>query len=137
MCDFLDEAFEPAMLTYHETSHTYMKQRAAHRFNRTATEPVSPEKADSWRTALTSVQVAEIEWICHREMNTFGYVPDGVPLPFSRRAKGWLKIAYWHLQNWRHRHAPQFILQDRILQRSRTRIRKQFQRTTSAASVPQ
>jgi len=137
LCAFLGEDFEPEMLSYHTTSQKYMKQRALSQFNKAATRPVSSKKADSWRTALSDTQIAEVEWICHHEMDAFGYERDGHSLPFPRRVKGWLKIAYWHLQNWRHRHAPQFILQDRVLQRSRTRLKAVFNRAIPATTSTQ
>lgn len=137
LCTFLQEDFEPGMLSYHETSQKYMNQRAVNRFNKAATRPVSAKKAASWRTGLSEIQVAEVEWICRHEMDAFGYERDGHSLPLSRRVKGWLKIAYWHLQNWRHRHAPQFILQDRVLQRSRTRLKSVFNRAIPATTSTQ
>jgi hypothetical protein len=128
LCDFLGESFESDMLHYHEGSHKYMKERAVDDFNRAATRPISPAKVASWRDGLSDEEVAEVEWIYGSAMNALGYSPTNCPLPLTSRVAGWLKIAYWHVQNWRHRHAPQFILQDRIFQRSRTRFRRVINR---------
>jgi hypothetical protein len=128
LCTFLGETFEQGMLHYHEGSKKYMKERAIADFNRAATQPISRSKVASWRNGLSDTQIAEIEWIYGRAMSDLGYSPSNRPLPLTSRAVGWLKIAYWHVQNWRHRHAPQFILQDRIFQRSRTRFRRAINR---------
>jgi hypothetical protein len=122
LCTFLGEDFEPAMLSYHEDAQKYMKERAVRRFNRAATQPVTASKAESWRSGLSDEQIAEVEWICGDAMDAFGYDRSGLPLPWANRVSGWVKTSYWFFQNWRHRHAPQFVLQDRIFQRLRTRL---------------
>ena len=124
------------MLSFHEDSERYMKQKAIDQFNRAATEPVDASKAVAWQNNLTSMQIAEIEWACGREMERFGYERVNPGLPLFNWFTAWLKVAYWHLQDWRHRQSPQFIFQDQILERSRARIQKMFQhafRTRSAS----
>ena len=133
VCEFLGETFESDMLRYHEGSRTYMKEQAVDDFNRAATRPISPSKVTSWRDGLSDEQVAEVEWIYGSAMSALGYSPTNCPLSLSSRAAGWLKIAYWHVQNWRHGHAPQFILQDRAFQRSRTRFRRAISRFSPAS----
>jgi hypothetical protein len=133
VCEFLGESFESDMLHYHEGSHKYMKERAVDDFNRAATQPISSVKVAAWRDGLSDEEVAEVEWIYGPAISALGYSPTNCPLPLTSRVAGWLKIAYWHVQNWRHGYAPQFILQDRAFQRSRTRFRRAISRFSSAS----
>jgi hypothetical protein len=126
LCTFLGESFEPEMLTYHRDAHRFMKTQAVEEFNGAATRPVSAKKTKAWRKGLSDEQLAEIEWICKDVMIRHGYERTGVPLRWTRRIRGMLVKAYWHLQDWRRRHAPQSILQDRLFQRSRTRLNTLF-----------
>ncbi len=127
LCRFLREDFHPVMLSFHEDSEQYMKQRALDQFNRAATKPVDPDKATAWQQGLSSAQIAEVEWVCRREMDEFGYEREKFALSWASRCAAWLKVAYWHLQDWRHRQSPQFIFQDRILERSRRRVQEMLQ----------
>ena len=129
VCAFLEESFEPHMLEFHRDASKYMKERAISRFNQAATRPIAPEKAESWKSGLSTIQISEVEWICREQMANYGYDRSQAKLPLHRQFFGWLKIAYWHYQNWRHRDSPQFIFQDAILSRTRSRIARLIHRS--------
>jgi len=131
LCSFIDEDFEPRMLDFHRNADQYMKERAVNRFNQAATRPIDPKKVEAWKEGLSAVQISEVEWVCQKQMDRYGYEPVQSKLSLDRRLLGWLKVAYWHYQNWRHSDSPQFIFQDQILSRTRTRIARLFRHSPS------
>lgn len=127
ICGFLDVDYEPAMLSFYEDSERYMKKQAANQFNRSATKPISESKIDAWRGALTPAQVAVIERICRHEMEEHGYEPAAASPWLIPVLNVLIKTLYWKFQMWRHRHSPQYILQDAIFARTRHRIKTFFE----------
>jgi hypothetical protein len=41
-----------------------------------ATEAVTGDRLEAWRTELTTEQIAQVEAVCHRTMARFGYLPS-------------------------------------------------------------
>lgn len=123
ICNFLGVDYEPAMLSFYEDSERYMKKQAAAQFNRSATKPISASKIDAWKGELSPTEVAIIERICRDEMETYGYAPAAPSPPPIPTFSVLVKTAYWKYQMWRHRHSPQYVLQDAIFARTRQRIK--------------
>lgn len=126
VCSVVGERYEPQMLQYHQNAESYMKAKAVSTFNATATQPVTTRKMDAWRGVLTLDQVAVVERICGEEMDTHGYDAIHPRLPVGRRLltalESSLKVCYWHIQNWRHRHIRHYTVRSRIFARSRGRL---------------
>ena len=129
VCTFLDEDFEPRMLEFHRDAGQYMKERAVNQFNQAATRPIAPEKVETWKAELSPVQISEVEWVCRDQMVRHGYELEQLELPLWRRFLGCLKIGYWHYQNWRHKDSPEFVFQDQIFSRTRSRLAQLFYRS--------
>jgi hypothetical protein len=114
------------MLQYHRDAETYMKTDAANTFNATATRPVTTRKVDAWRDFLTLDQIAIVEKICAEEMDAHGYRPLRPRRTMGSRIgttlESTVKVAYWHIQNWRHRHIRHYTVRSQILARSRSRL---------------
>lgn len=96
ICDFLDEAFEPAMLDSRSddnvpipasTSNLDDAQWQAWRENHHAAtlQPVFTSSLEKWRDQLTGREIAMVEGRCAAGMARAGYEPS---LPASRRASG-------------------------------------------------
>lgn len=124
VCEFLGEDFEPGMLEYYKTSQQYMKDEAAQSFNSAATKPIAPSKIGRWKDKLTPRAIAMIELVCHDEMKQHGYALQNHRLSLQDRAVVLAKTLYWHLQNWRNRHNPHFVVKDPPFNRTRHRLRR-------------
>ena len=124
LCNFLDEPFEAAMMTFYKESSRYMKEEAANSFNKAATAPVSSEMLDKWKKRLTDAEVAQIEHVCQEEMREFQYECLHPPLPFKARIELALKRGYWNWQMRRHRHIRHFTVKSLMFERLRHRLKK-------------
>jgi hypothetical protein len=71
ICEFVEEEYSPAMLVpnWDPAADLFWFQRAE--------QPVTTERLGKWREELTPSQVALIEWVVGRDMQTFGYEPAG------------------------------------------------------------
>jgi hypothetical protein len=123
ICSFLGEDFEPSMLEFYKESKRYMKEEAAQSFNQAATQPISSSKASKWKERLEPRAVAAIENVCRAQMARYGYARSNLPLPLEDRIMVWIKTFYWHLQNWRNRDNPHFLVKDPMFNRTRQRLR--------------
>jgi hypothetical protein len=99
VCEFLDEAFEPAMLQYHESSQTRRGASLSESWQNTAA-PVLRGNAGKWRKALSAEEAAAVEGVCGELMHTLGYATSTTedwrePSP-TRRLR-------WQLSNERDR----------------------------------
>ncbi len=124
ICDFIGEAFEPAMLSFYKDSSKYMKAEAASSFNKAATKPISADMLDKWKKHLSSEQVAMVEAVCRREMQEFKYAFSGNRLSVSQRFELVTKKMYWDLQQWRHRRVRHFTVKSEMFARSKKRFSK-------------
>lgn len=134
ICTFLGERFEPAMLHFHEDAQQYMKRRAARTFNNSATRPIDASKIDAWKGRLSHREVSVIESICREEMERFGYVPSGRSPSPTARLDMYLRMAYYYLQRWRHSSIPQYLLVERVFERSRRRLHRWFNRLSKVSA---
>jgi hypothetical protein len=122
ICGQIEEDYDPAMLAYHRTSSTFMKEEAATTFNAAATRPVTTKRIDSWKQDLQAREVALIESICSIEMERYGYQPVTSGLPLAVLAEKWLKSAYWWLQSMRNRHIRHYTVKHPMFARLRNRL---------------
>ena len=74
ICGFLDEAFEPEMLTFREsiTRKVPARELVVHR---SLDRPVSPMAAQAWRSRLSSPELFLIESCIRDELAAMGYQP--------------------------------------------------------------
>ncbi len=72
ICAFLGEEYSPAMLepNFDPAVNLFWFRRAE--------EPVTTERLGKWREELTVNQVALVEWVVGRHMQTFGYEAVGI-----------------------------------------------------------
>ena len=135
VCNFLQEDFEPGILTYYRTAADYMKGEAASSFSKTATEPVTPRRIDAWRNQLSPASVTTVEAICIEEMTAFQYESTGQPEPLLNRANRLVKTLYWHwqlLRHWRNRH---YTVRYPILARFRHRVNRRLGLLTALSTA--
>ena len=110
LCTFIDEPFETSMLDFYQDSSRYMKKDAASSFNKAATRPISAEMLDKWKKKLTLSEIAQIQTLCEKEMNEFGYGFEKATVSLSVRAEITIKKVYWALQVWRNRDVRHFTV---------------------------
>ena len=123
VCQFLDEPFDPRMLQFHEKAAQYMKKEAVNSYNKAATRPISSEHMAAWRAHLRGAEIAQIQSICKREMETHGYPLDAAEMGFKQRFEVILKKAYWRYQEWRHRDIRHFTVKAPMFARLKGRVR--------------
>ncbi|MFO8100162.1 MAG: sulfotransferase [Salinibacter sp.] len=121
ICGFIGAPYEPSMLRFHRNADRYMVDEAAASYNQTATQPISTDMIDKWRTQLTEEEIAIVERICKAEMVEFEY-----PLlrpSLSWRGRLWLSIKrlYWTIQWHRYRYDRHFSIHSPMLSRTRAR----------------
>lgn len=119
ICEFLEEEYEPEMLSYHENAGRFMKDTAASDYNATATRPISDSAIWKWIDRLTCEEVAIIETICGREMREAGYTPVAGSPSLNGRMNLLIKKAYWKMQTWRHQHIRHYAVKYPMFARSR------------------
>ena len=123
LCSFLDLPYEDGMLRFHVDAERFMTEEASSSFNEAATRPISKARADAWKTALTSDEVASIERICVDEMVEFDYPRLRPRLSWAGALNFAVKCAYWRIQWWRHRKDLHFAVVSPMLSRTRARLR--------------
>jgi hypothetical protein len=123
MCEFLDEPFDPAMLSFHEGAHNFMKEDARTRYNETATQPITKDRVATWTRRLTKRQTAIVEYVCVPILKAFDYRP----VQHRLSPAAWMEVAvkqlYWRYQCWRHRHIRHYTVKHPIFARTRSRLR--------------
>ena len=122
LCDFLEEPFEPGMMTFYRESDRFMKEEAATTFNKAATKPISPDMLDKWKNKLQPSDIAQIQFICKQEMDEFGYSMEDVRLGMGDRNEIFLKWIYWKYQVWRNRHIRHFTVKSLMFARMQGRF---------------
>ncbi len=122
ICSFLDEQFEPAMLSFYKDSSRFMKQEASSSFNKAATKPISADMLDKWKKNLSSGDVVIVETVCKREMRQFGYDFSGERLSVQQWGELLIKDAYWKFQEWRHRRVRHFTVKSKMFARFKGRF---------------
>ena len=132
ICALIGEDYEPAMLQYHRTAATYMKEEAASSFNATATRPVTTARIDAWRDQLSARDVAVIEAICADEMARYGYSPTSPALSIDAHLELGLKKAYWGLQMLRNRHIREYTVKHPVF----ARLRHRYSESVPALRLP-
>ncbi len=126
LCDFLGEAFEPAMMDFHEDASRFMKKEAATDFNAAATRPISADMRDKWRSKLDTADIAKIQAVCRRPMAEYGYELEPATLAFRDRLEVWIKQLYWRYQTYRNRHVRHYTVKSMMFARVRGRMRKKL-----------
>jgi hypothetical protein len=123
ICRFLDEAFEPQMLRFHENAGQYMTEDARRRHNATATRPIMDDRVDAWKEQLTADQSAIVERVCADVLRDFEYTPTGRRPSLAAWGEIAAKRVYWAWQCWRHRHVRHYTVKHPIFARTRSRLR--------------
>jgi hypothetical protein len=123
ICRFLDEAFEPQMLRFHENAGQYMTEDARRRHNATATRPIMDDRIDAWKEQLTADQSAIVERVCADVLRDFEYTPTGRRPSLAAWGEIAAKRVYWAWQCWRHRHVRHYTVKHPIFARTRSRLR--------------
>ncbi len=126
LCDFLGEAFEPAMMDFHEGASKFMKKEAATDFNAAATRPISADMRDKWRSKLDTADIAKIQAVCRQPMSEFGYELEPATLGLADRIEVWFKQLYWRYQTYRNRHVRHYTVKSMMFARVRGRMRKKL-----------
>ncbi|MDZ4699829.1 MAG: sulfotransferase [Rhodothermales bacterium] len=126
LCDFLGEAFEPAMMDFHEGASKFMKKEAAMDFNAAATRPISADMRDKWRAKLDTADIAKIQAVCRRVMADYGYELEPATLGLTDRLEVWIKQLYWRYQTYRNRHVRHYTVKSMMFARVRGRMRKKL-----------
>lgn len=127
ICELIGEAYEPAMLAYHKSASSFMKEEASQSFNAAATQPVNASKIDQWRDRLAPDEIAAVEAICQEEMRRHGYQPIRPVLPLLDKARllshMGIRILYWQIQVWRHHAIRHYTVKHEIFARTKRRLR--------------
>jgi hypothetical protein len=117
VCEFLEEDFDPGMLSFHERTSTYLTA------SRAAPDPKlsKPIQADlyGWRDTLSPRQLAIIEAVCRREMKVLGYVPEGPRMAPAYHAEVLLKKAYVAVKHLQQRDKAYHVISAPMLTRAR------------------
>jgi hypothetical protein len=79
ICAFLGEAFEPAMLRYHETDEARRSGELSESWKRTA-EPIARDNRGKYRKVLSDEEIGWVEGICAEGMAELGYAPEHPPV---------------------------------------------------------
>ena len=88
-CEFLGEAFDPAMLAFHRSTDHFVPSVRSEKLR----QPVRNDP-DRWRTTLGADEVALVEAVCGAVMEPMGYRREG-PAPRPRqRAELAAKLGY-------------------------------------------
>jgi hypothetical protein len=83
ICDFLGEAFEPAMLRHAETAEAQKSAGLAESWARTG-EPISAASVSRYRADLSEREIGLVEYVTRHELLALGYVPEvAAPAPPS------------------------------------------------------
>ncbi len=125
LCTFLELPYEPSMLRFHVDAEAYMLDEAASSYNEAATEPISDEKVDEWKSQLTDEEIAIVETVCRDQMEEFDYSRLNPSMSWRGALDLGVKWAYWWLQWWRHRHDRHFAVLSPMFSRTRKRLRRQ------------
>jgi L-amino acid N-acyltransferase YncA len=124
ICALIGETYEPAMLQYHRTAASYMKEKAATSFNAAATRPVTASKIDTWRDQFSGRDIAMIETICAEEMARHGYASESSSLPAGAYLELGVKEVYWSVQAFRNRHVRHYTVKHSLFARPWARLRR-------------
>lgn len=124
LCTFLEVAYEPSMLRFHVDAEAYMLDEAASSYNEAATQPISEEKVDEWRSHLTDEEIAVVETVCRDHMEEFGYSRLKPALSWWGALELGIKWVYWWIQWWRHRRDRHFAVLSPMFSRTRERLRR-------------
>jgi len=130
LCSFLDLPYEEQMLRFHLDAERFMTETAASSFNAAATTPISRDRAEQWRTALSSDEIASVEFLCAEEMAEFDYPRLTPRLSWRGLLNLALKWSYWRIQRWRHRQDLHFAAVTPMLAKTRSRLRRLERRIT-------
>jgi hypothetical protein len=109
VCDFLDETFEPALLS-HEQTPAAQKGAALSESWRNTGGPILKSNAGKYKDALSPAEIRQVEEVAGTMMATLGYERDAEPAP----APGLLGKAGIHLLDtaWRLKVEGRSLTQD-------------------------
>ena len=83
VCEFLGEAFEPRMLSPHETRSA--RAWSAHPLHAKTAQPISTRFCEMYRTRLTAADAAALEALIGDTLQRFGYPVSRSPRPIAPR----------------------------------------------------
>lgn len=92
VCAFLGEAFEPAMLNFHESARSMLPQSVR---TPNIQRPIDASAAEKWKNELSREQIALIEAVCREPMKWWGYEPVDASLRLEARLALTVKSMYW------------------------------------------
>lgn len=96
ICDFLEEPFDPEMLSFHETAEEYMHP-ASYTLggDKTLTRPVDERAPEpKWVKGMSKDQIALVESTCRKGMERYGYDPTEAEASLRAKADQYLKLSY-------------------------------------------
>jgi hypothetical protein len=77
ICDFLEVPFDQAMLSYHERNRDYSQVlRGYEGLHELTAYAIQKDHIHAWREKMSRHEVAQVEYVCGREMQARGYKPD-------------------------------------------------------------
>lgn len=98
VCEFLNEDFSPAMLSFGETASGYLDVVRSAKIQ----QPIHADPAE-WRHQLSDRQVAVIEHVCRSPMTALSYTREGRTPRLAELAEVAAKLAYVDYKQWRGR----------------------------------
>jgi hypothetical protein len=117
VCEFLEEDFDPGVLSFHERTATYLSASRANPDPKLS----KPIEADlyGWREALSPRQLAITEAVCRRQMQALGYVVEGPRMAPSYHAEVLWKEAYVALKHFQQRDKAYHVISAPIATRAK------------------
>lgn len=110
LLEFLDEPFDPAVLSFHRGAEALMTDEAASGFNALATRPIAATRAEAWRCELSPGTQARIDAVSGEVLDAYGYPRSGYQLGLRDWIEVVAKWAYWSLQVRRNRRVRGYIV---------------------------
>jgi len=94
---FLDELYEPQMVTFHEIDRELLPK-----YVRTTNilKPVDPSTASKWKYEMTSNQIAIVDYICKQSMLKIGYNVYNNYSTTGDELYRYIYSIYWYYKKW-------------------------------------
>lgn len=90
ICDFLGEAYDPAMLEYSDSAQNVVPQESL-KWHRNSVKPPDPSQLDKWKKGLTKAERILFEQLAGETLDLFGYERERLNPTMASRA---LKVYY-------------------------------------------
>ena len=127
LCAFLEEPFEEDMLEFYQKSRANIHPHSSELGGvKTLTQPITTVSVDKWRNGLSALDIANVEAVCEKEMEQFGYELTGQKVSGMNRIRLFLKMSYCQWQQRRNKHLRAYQIAFKPLDKTRTQLRKLF-----------